>query len=132
MQIVVLSFGFRHGLIEADYVFDLRFLPNPFWVPELQPVPGTEPQSADYVLQQQTTKEFLALLQPFLTFVCAAWAANGRKEILRIALGCTGGYHRSVALAEHLAHWLSSLGYEVSCQHRDLEKNHFQLQETVS
>lgn len=124
MQITVSSFGFSHGAMEADYVFDLRFLPNPFWVAELKPYPGTDERVADYVLRQPETREFLALLQRLLTFVCAAWAASGKKDSLVIALGCTGGYHRSVALTEHLAAWLQDQGYAVCRRHRDMAKNH--------
>lgn len=120
MRIHIFSFGFSRGPAEADYVFDLRFLPNPFWIPELRPHPGTRPEVAAYVLEQPETRAFLAVLEPLLVHLAAAWTANGRKPELRVALGCTGGFHRSVALTEHLARRLEALGYEVERGHRDL------------
>ncbi len=119
MHIVLFSFGFKYGSAEADYVLDLRFLPNPYWDPQLRPFSGRDACVADFVLKQPDTLRFLAFAQPLLTFVCAAWAKTSREE-LRIALGCTGGRHRSVALAEHLAAWLRQEGYEVTCRHRDM------------
>ncbi|NQS71644.1 MAG: hypothetical protein HQQ73_05760 [Desulfobulbaceae bacterium] len=119
MHIALLSFGFKYGFAEADYVLDLRFLPNPYWDEKLRPFPGTDARVASYVLDHADTTEFLAFVQALLIFVCTACAKTGRKE-LRIALGCTGGRHRSVAISEHLATWLGQKGYEVTCQHRDM------------
>lgn len=119
MRILLFSFGFKYGCAEADYVLDLRFLPNPYWQPELRPFSGLDARVADYVLAQPDSAAFLAFVRPLLTFVCAAWAKRPREE-LRIALGCTGGRHRSVALAEYLAAWLRQEGYVVQCRHRDM------------
>lgn len=119
MHITLFSFGFKYGHAEADYVFDLRFLPNPYWDPALRPYPGTDARVASYVLDHPETIEFLALVQALLTFVCAALKEGTRQE-LRIALGCTGGRHRSVGISEHLAAWLRQEGYQVLCTHRDI------------
>ncbi len=119
MQITVSSFGFKYGAAQANYVFDLRFLPNPYWDPALRPFAGTDARVAAFVLEQAETIEFLAFVKPLLTFICVAWA-KGQREELHIALGCSGGRHRSVALSEHLAAWLSQEGYQVQCQHRDM------------
>lgn len=119
MHISLFSFGFKYGFAEADYVLDLRFLPNPYWDLELRPFPGTDERVADYVLHHPDTIQFLALVRPLLIFLCDTWA-NRQKEMLSIALGCTGGRHRSVAISEHLSGWLRQQGYQVTCQHRDM------------
>ena len=119
MHITLFSFGFKYGYADADYVFDLRFLPNPYWDLGLRPFPGTDQRVASYVLEHPETIEFLALVQALLTFVGVAFKEGQRQE-LRIALGCTGGRHRSVAISEHLATWLRQEGYQVLCTHRDI------------
>ena len=120
MQITLFSFGFSYGPIEADYVADLRFLQNPYWEPALRPFPGTDPRVAGYVLEKEHTQQFLALYKPLLIFLCEAWQKKGRDE-LKLALGCTGGRHRSVAVAEYLIAWLTEKGYACRCVHRDIE-----------
>ena len=90
MDVRVVSFGFKYGYAEADYVFDLRFLPNPYWDLALRPYPGTDARVASYVLNHPETIEFLALVQALLTFVCVALQAGKRQE-LSIAFGCTSG-----------------------------------------
>lgn len=119
MHITIFSFGFKYGYAKANYVFDLRFLPNPYWEPELRPYAGTDARVAAYVLEHPETIEFLALVQALLTFVCAA-LKDGKRQELSIACGCTGGRHRSVAISEHLAARLRQEGYQVACTHRDV------------
>ena len=102
----MVSFGFKYGLpVDADLVFDLRFLPNPHFVPELRPKTGREPEVAAYVLEAEPTKELLADLRELLAHALPRYEREG-KAYLTIAVGCTGGRHRSVAVAEQLGDWL--------------------------
>ncbi len=116
----VVSFGFKHGLpMDADLVFDCRFLPNPHWVPELRTLTGLDPPVREYVLSQPDTKELLARLQSLLELVLPAYAREG-KSYLSVAVGCTGGHHRSVVLAEEIAKYMRQLGFSPTIHHRDL------------
>ena len=120
LRITVLSFGFKYGLPpDADYVMDARFLPNPFWVPRLRPQTGLSAEVSEYVLAQDGATEFLdryaAALQPVL-----AGYVRENKRYVTIAVGCTGGKHRSVALVEELAKRLREPGIAVTTLHRDL------------
>ena len=119
----LVSFGFKHGVpFDADLVFDVRFLTNPYWDPELKPLSGLEAKVRDYVLEQPTAIRFLELVTELVDLTGPAYRAEG-KEQLRIALGCTGGYHRSIALAEELARWLGKLpDVSVGVFHRELER----------
>lgn len=119
MTLSLFSFGHKHGPpMGADLVLDARLLPNPYWVAELQEFPGTEPQIAAYVLDNETGREFMTLLLPFLRF-CLATAQKNGKESLTIAVGCTGGRHRSVAVVEELARRLAG-EVALAVSHRDL------------
>lgn len=123
MSIQLLSFGFKFGVPpEADLVFDARFLQNPYYVPELREHSGlTEPVRA-FVLGQPATARFLDLLKPLLAFTIPAYEAEGKSR-LTIAIGCTGGQHRSIVLAEELAAWLRAEGRgPVGVFHRELER----------
>lgn len=121
MRTAVMSFGYKHGVPrDADLVFDCRFLPNPHWQPPLRPLTGRDEQVRDYVLTQPLAEQFLSQLMPLLTSLMPAYAAEGRAY-LTIALGCTGGRHRSVALAEEVARRLSAEGHTLHCRHRDLD-----------
>jgi len=102
-------------------VWDVRFLPNPYWVPELRPRTGLEPEVAGYVLAHESGERFLALFSPLLQFMIDEHAARGR-ESLTLAMGCTGGKHRSVALVEHLWSLLTAKGYRLERYHRDIDK----------
>lgn len=103
LRIDIVTFGFKYGIpLEADLVFDVRFLTNPFWEPELKPLSGLEAAVRDYVLKQPAASRFLELVVELLELTVPAYRAEGKQQ-LRIALGCTGGYHRSIALAEALA-----------------------------
>ncbi len=117
----VVSFGYKNGTPrDADLVFDVRFLPNPHWIPELKPYTGLDAPVRDYVMGQPDTKEFLERLYPLLDLMVPAFEREG-KRYLTIAIGCTGGKHRSVTLAEDLAAHLRDGGYTVQVDHRDRE-----------
>lgn len=121
MVVRVVSFGFKYGIpTHADLVFDLRFLPNPHFVPTLRPKTGLDPEVANHVLGGAQTRELLARLTPLLEYALPQYAQEG-KAYLTIALGCTGGRHRSVAVAEHLASTLAGT-HEVVVFHRDAER----------
>ena len=115
------SFGFKHGMAEADLVWDVRFLPNPYWIPELKESSGRETAVASYVLDNKVADEFINLLMPLLLFSCSHHAA-GKRDLLRIGIGCTGGRHRSVAVVEYLARTLDRTPYHLHVFHRDIEK----------
>jgi RNase adapter protein RapZ len=122
MQTRVISFGFKHGLpVDVDLVLDCRFLPNPHWVEALRPQTGLDGPVRDYVLAQPATGEFLERLDDLLVTLLPAYAAEG-KSYLSIALGCTGGRHRSVVIAEQIAERLRTHGYEPGVAHRDIGK----------
>jgi RNase adapter protein RapZ len=122
MALSIISFGYKHGLpLDADLVFDCRFLPNPHWVAELRPLSGLDEPVRAFVLTQTETKEFLERIDDLLLFLLPAYAAEG-KSYLSVALGCTGGRHRSVALAEELARRLRRQGHSPAVHHRDLDR----------
>jgi RNase adapter protein RapZ len=122
MQILVLSFGFKHGVpLDVDNVLDVRFLPNPHWVEAMRPLTGLDEPVRRYVLAQPEAKEFLDRVEHLLKFLVPAYVNEG-KSYLTIAIGCTGGRHRSVVLAEELADSLRRLGYNPSVSHRDVER----------
>jgi len=120
MQTSVVSFGYKHGVpLEADLVLDCRFLPNPHWVDELRPKTGLDEAVRDYVMAQPETKDFLHRLEDLLDLVLPGYAREG-KSYLTIAVGCTGGHHRSVVLAQEIAGSIQEHGYEPTVHHRDL------------
>jgi RNase adapter protein RapZ len=123
LQVDVVTFGFKYGIpLEADLVLDVRFLTNPYWEPELKPLSGLEQPVRDFVLGQPAATRFLELLSELIELTAPAYRAEG-KEHLRVALGCTGGYHRSIALAEELAGRLAELpSVKVGVYHRELER----------
>jgi UPF0042 nucleotide-binding protein len=122
LGVTVVSFGFRHGIpAHADLVFDVRFLPNPYFVPELRPHPGTEPAVRDFVLGQPDAAAFLDRLGELAAFLLPRYQAEG-KSYLTIAIGCTGGRHRSVAIAGELCRRLEASGRSARLWHRDVEK----------
>ncbi len=122
MQTSVISFGYKHGIpLDVDLVFDCRFLPNPFWVEELRPLSGLDEPVRDYVLGQPESVGFLEKVDELLTSILPAFVREG-KSYLTIAMGCTGGRHRSPTLAVALAERLSEHGQVVSVFHRDIER----------
>jgi UPF0042 nucleotide-binding protein len=123
LNVTLLSFGFRNGIPPvSDLVFDVRFLPNPYFVEGLKPHPGTDPRVAAWVLERQQTEEFLERIESLLAFLLPQYRAEG-KSYLTVSIGCTGGRHRSVVLAEELAKRLSDKHRaKVKVTHRDVAK----------
>ena len=122
MQTSVLSFGFKHGVpLDVDLMFDCRFLPNPYWDESLRSHSGLEPEVRAYVLDRPETLQFLDKLDDLLTMLIPAYIKEG-KSYLTVAMGCTGGRHRSVVLAEELARRLDGHGMPTTVFHRDVER----------
>ncbi|MPY91811.1 MAG: RNase adapter RapZ [Acidimicrobiia bacterium] len=122
MQTRVTSFGYKHGVpTDVDVVLDCRFLPNPHWVEQLRPLTGLDPDVRDYVFRHELAQRFLSQVSDLLELLLPAFVAEG-KSYLTIAFGCTGGRHRSVALAEEVARKLEALGFHPQVAHRDIEK----------
>lgn len=123
LNVTLLSFGFRNGIPPAsDLVFDVRFLPNPYFVEGLKPHPGNDPRVAQWVLERGQTQEFVARLESLLQFLIPQYRAEG-KSYLTVSIGCTGGRHRSVALAEELGRRLTEKHRaNVKVTHRDIDK----------
>lgn len=123
LAVEIVTFGFKYGLPQkADLVFDVRFLTNPFWVPDLQPLSGLSAQVRQFVLDQPQAGRFLDLVVQLLELTVPAYRAAGRERLV-VALGCTGGYHRSIALAEELAGRLDGLeDASVTVIHRELRR----------
>ena len=122
LQTSVVSFGYKHGLpLDVDLVLDCRFLPNPHWVEELRPLTGRDEPVRRYVLSQPETQEFLDRLDGLLAMLLPAYAREG-KTYLTVAVGCTGGRHRSVVLAEELAEVLRKHGFDPVVKHRDVDR----------
>jgi UPF0042 nucleotide-binding protein len=121
LTVHVLSFGFKNGLPpDADLVFDVRFIANPFYIPELRHMTGFDPPVRNFVLDRVEAKEFLEKLFGMLEFLLPRYFAEGKQQ-LTLAIGCTGGQHRSTAIGERVALELRRIGYPVTVQHRDVE-----------
>ena len=122
MTVNVLSFGFKHGIpLEADLVFDVRFLPNPYYIPELRNKTGLDEDVHQFVFQYQATKDFMDKLEDLINFTLPQYVEEGKTELV-IAVGCTGGRHRSVAVASELAAFITKRGYTVVLDHRDMNR----------
>ncbi|MBE6940353.1 MAG: RNase adapter RapZ [Ruminococcaceae bacterium] len=122
MHVNVFSFGFKHGIpMEADLVFDVRFLPNPYYVEGLKEKTGLDKEVQDFVFGFQQTHDFMAHLEKLLEFLLPLYAEEG-KTMLVIAIGCTGGHHRSVSVARRLAEFVTRAGYSVTENHRDISR----------
>jgi RNase adapter protein RapZ len=122
LQVAIESFGFKHGLpLDADIVMDLRFLPNPHWEPDLRPLTGHDPKVRDYVLETAVGSEFVDRFDELLAMLVPQYQAEGRSY-LTVAVGCTGGRHRSVAVAEELAARMRQRGFAVRATHRDVSR----------
>jgi RNase adapter protein RapZ len=120
LKVTMISFGFKYGIpVDADFVADMRFLPNPFWVPELRASTGRDQPVAEYVMKQPGAEEFLDAYVPMLADVAEGYLREG-KRFMRVAIGCTGGKHRSVAMSEEIARRLLERGYDAKVSHRDL------------
>ncbi len=122
LLVSVVSFGFRYGIpADADLVFDVRFLPNPHFIPKLRPFSGKDPRVARYVRSFPQTKEFMRRIESLLLYLIPLYIREG-KSYLTVAIGCTGGRHRSVALAESLRRTLKKKRYAAKVVHRDIDK----------
>ena len=122
MEVNVFSFGFKYGMpVEADLMIDVRFLPNPYYDPEMRNLTGLDEKVSDFVLGRPETERFLEAWKSLLDVVMPGYVAEGKPQ-LSIGVGCTGGQHRSVVMAVATARYLAGLGYHVSCTHRDLAK----------
>ncbi len=122
MRVSLTSFGYKHGVPrDIDLCFDVRFLPNPHWVPELRPKVGTDPEVFDYVMGNPDAAAFFQQVVDMLGFLIPKYVREG-KSYLSIGVGCTGGHHRSVALAEALSSELESHGVDVVVRHRDVAR----------
>ncbi len=122
LVISIISFGYKYGIpFNSDMIFDVRFLPNPFFVPEFKHQIGSDPGVKNYVLESRDTREFLNKLEEMFTFLLPKYIREG-KTYLTVSIGCTGGRHRSVAIANYLEEQLRAQGHEVRCKHRDVHK----------
>ena len=120
LNVTVVSFGFKYGIpVDADFLADMRFLPNPYWIPELRPYTGRDETVSAYVMSQPGAEEFLDRYVPVLTLVADGYLREG-KRFMRVAIGCTGGKHRSVAMSEEIVRRLADLGLSARVMHRDL------------
>lgn len=118
----VISFGYKHGIpLDADLVLDCRFLPNPHWVEELRPLKGTNRRIRGYVLNSEGAESFLATVRDMLTLALPGYAKEGR-HYLTIAVGCTGGNHRSVVIGDEITRFLQEKGYAATVVHRDIDR----------
>jgi UPF0042 nucleotide-binding protein len=122
LQTNVVSFGYKHGVpLDVDLVFDCRFLPNPHWVDRLRPLPGTDAKVRKYVLKQPEAEQFLGELERLFAMLLPAYVREG-KAYLSVGIGCTGGRHRGVVMANEVAKVLDRLGFPARVHHRDLER----------
>lgn len=122
LKIALISFGFKNGVpIDADMVFDVRFLPNPHWIPELRPKSGLSKDVAQYVLKHDAAQKFQDAMVNLLTGVAPGYLSEGKRQVT-VAIGCTGGKHRSTSMAEELAVRLRAQGFPTTVLHRDLGK----------
>ena len=122
LKISIISFGFKNGVpVDADMVFDVRFLPNPFWIPELRPKSGLSRDVAQYVLKHDAAQHFQDHMVKLLATVAPGYLAEGKRQVT-LAIGCTGGKHRSTSMSEELAGRLREMGFPTTVLHRDLGK----------
>lgn len=121
--ITILSFGFKYGIpTDSDLVFDVRFLPNPYYIPHLKALTGNDAPVSDYVMEAPTAKIFLDKLEDMLNFLIPNYIIEGKNQLV-ISIGCTGGKHRSVTLANAIYNRLNNLEYGLKVEHRDIEKD---------
>jgi UPF0042 nucleotide-binding protein len=120
MQLSLVSFGFKHGIpLDVDMVWDVRFLPNPHWEEHLRELSGLDDAVKSFTIDQPLAQEFLSKAQELLEFLLPAYQAEG-KSYLTVAVGCTGGRHRSVAVTEAIGSWLTANGLRPRITHRDI------------
>ena len=122
INLIVNSFGFKHGIpIDSDLVFDVRFLPNPYYVESLKTKTGNEPEVQEYVMNSEESHQFMVYLKQMIDFLIPNYIKEGKTQLL-ISIGCTGGKHRSVTVANKLYEYLGQKGYQVFRHHRDADK----------
>ena len=122
MVVQVVSFGFKYGLpMDADLVFDVRFLPNPYYIADLRAKTGLMPEVRDFVFSYQQTKDYFARLEELLSFSLPLYFDEGKTQLV-IAVGCTGGRHRSVAVAREIGAYIAKRGYPTVVNHRDIDR----------
>lgn len=122
-MVMILSFGFKYGIpVDSDLVFDVRFLRNPFYISELKDKTGMDAMVSKFVMDSDAAGQFLNKLEDMLTFLIPHYISEGKNQLV-IGIGCTGGKHRSVTLANELAKRLAGLGYGIKTEHRDIEKD---------
>ena len=123
LQVSLISFGFKYGSPrDADLVLDVRFLPNPHWIDELRPLPGTDEHVRAYVMGAEAFEPFLLRLRALLDVVVPGYVDEG-KSYLTIAVGCTGGHHRSVVVGDELARYFRERGLPATVEHRDVDRD---------
>ncbi|MBD7911103.1 MULTISPECIES: RNase adapter RapZ [Clostridium] len=123
LSVTVLSFGFKYGIpVDSDLVFDVRFIPNPFYIPELKKYSGDDEPVKKYVLDQKETKGFITRLEDMLKFLIPNYIKEGKRQLI-ISIGCTGGRHRSVAIANAVHELLSNDGFDAKIEHRDISED---------
>ncbi len=122
MAVNIQSFGFKYGIpVDADLMFDVRFLPNPYYIAELKPKSGLTPEVRDFIFKFQQSNDFIAKLEDLLAFLLPHYFEEGKTSLV-IAVGCTGGRHRSVAVAKEISDFVAKRGYPVALSHRDMNR----------
>ena len=123
MAITILSFGFKYGIpVDSDLVFDVRFIPNPFYIPELKPFSGNDEPVKNYVMEQTETQTFLQKANDMFEFLIPNYQKEGKRQLI-ISIGCTGGRHRSVAIANSIYETLRANNHDVYVEHRDIKED---------
>ena len=123
MAITILSFGFKYGIpVDSDLVFDVRFIPNPFYIPELKPFSGNDEPVKNYVMEQTETQTFLQKVNDMFEFLIPNYQKEGKRQLI-ISIGCTGGRHRSVAIANSIYETLRVNNHDVYIEHRDIKED---------
>ncbi|WP_294349180.1 RNase adapter RapZ [uncultured Clostridium sp.] len=123
LSVTVLSFGFKYGIpVDSDLVFDVRFIPNPFYIPELKKYSGNDEPVKKYVLEQKETQDFVNKLESMLSFLIPNYVNEGKRQLI-ISIGCTGGRHRSVAIANAIYEKLNEDGFDAKIEHRDIAED---------
>lgn len=123
MAITILSFGFKYGIpVDSDLVFDVRFIPNPFYIPELKPFSGNDEPVKNYVMEQTETQTFLQKANDMFEFLIPNYQKEGKRQLI-ISIGCTGGRHRSVAIANSIYETLRANNHDVYIEHRDIKED---------
>jgi UPF0042 nucleotide-binding protein len=124
LVITVLSFGFKYGIpVDSDLVLDVRFITNPFYIPELKKFSGLDKAVKEYVLEHEETKQFIDKLEDMLQFLIPNYLKEGKRQLI-LSIGCTGGRHRSVAIANEIYEKLKAEGHKVNIEHRDIDEDY--------